>query len=40
MIMPGGVLAFLEVKRPGNVPRILQVKRITQLNRMGFYSTW
>ena len=40
VIMPGGVLAFLEVKRPGNVPRILQVKRITQLNRMGFYSTW
>jgi len=40
VMFPGGKLGFLEVKKPGSLPRALQIKRITQINRLGFFSTW
>jgi len=35
-IWPGGRIAFVEVKRPGGKPRPLQVRRATQLRKLGF----
>ena len=40
VILPMGKIAFIEVKRPGCLPRKLQVKRILQLSRLGFFATW
>ncbi len=34
-VFPGGRVAFVEVKKPGEQPRPLQVKRITQLAELG-----
>lgn len=36
VLMPGGKMAFVELKAPGKVPRALQEKRIRQLRRLGF----
>ena len=36
VLMPGGRMAFVEVKAPGKKPRPLQKKRHTQLRVMGF----
>ena len=36
LLLPGGKLAFVEVKAPGERPRPLQVHRMEQLRRMGF----
>ena len=36
VLMPGGKLAFVELKAPGKAPRALQEKRIRQLRRLGF----
>ena len=35
-LWPGGRLAFVEVKRPGEKPRPLQERRIAKLRGMGF----
>ena len=36
ILMPGGKAAFVEVKAPGRKPRRLQIRRISQLRRLGF----
>ena len=35
-LWPGGRVSFYEVKRPGESPRPLQVRRLEQLRRLGF----
>lgn len=34
-IFPGGKVAFVEVKRPGEKPRPLQIRRMEQLRELG-----
>ena len=36
LLMPGGRMAFVEVKAPGEKPRCLQEKRFGQLRELGF----
>lgn len=36
VLMPGGKMAFVELKAPGKAPRALQEKRIGQLRKLGF----
>jgi hypothetical protein len=36
LLLPGGKLAFVEVKAPGKKPRLLQVKRHEMLRELGF----
>ncbi len=36
LLLPGGRLAFVEVKAPGKKPRPLQRRRIEQLTALGF----
>lgn len=36
VLLPGGKMAFVELKAPGKVPRALQQKRIGQLRKLGF----
>ena len=36
LLLPGGRLAFVEVKVPGKKPRPLQRRRIEQLTALGF----
>ena len=36
LILPGGKLAFVEVKAPGKKPRPLQRRRMEQLTALGF----
>ena len=36
VLMPGGKMAFVELKAPGEKPRKLQQIRIKQLRKMGF----
>ena len=36
MLMPGGKIAFVEVKAPGKKPRPLQLMRHAALRRLGF----
>ena len=36
MLLPGGRIAFVEVKAPGRKPRPLQEKRHMQLRELGF----
>ena len=36
VLLPGGKIAFCEVKAPGKKPRPLQAYRIGQLRRLGF----
>lgn len=36
VLMPGGKMAFVELKAPGKAPRALQEKRIRQLRKLGF----
>ena len=36
VLLPGGHMAFVEVKAPGKKPRVLQVKRMELLRRLGF----
>ena len=36
VLMPGGKMAFVELKAPGEKPRKLQQVRIKQLRKMGF----
>lgn len=36
VLLPGGKMAFVELKAPGEKPRRLQQVRIKQLQKMGF----
>lgn len=36
VLLPGGKIGFVEVKRPGERPRPIQRKRIKQLRNLGF----
>ena len=36
VLMPGGKIAFVEVKAPGEKMRALQIRRKQQLERVGF----
>lgn len=36
ILMPKGVIAFVEVKAPGETPRKIQLKRHRQLRALGF----
>ena len=36
LLLPGGRIAFCEVKAPGEKPRPLQLRRMEQLREMGF----
>ena len=36
VLLPGGRIAFAELKAPGRKPRPLQVRRMAQLSRLGF----
>lgn len=36
LLLPDGVMAFVEVKAPGKMPRPLQLKRHAMLRRLGF----
>ena len=36
VLMPGGRMAFAELKAPGRKPRPLQLRRMAQLSRLGF----
>lgn len=38
ILLPGGVIMFVELKVPGKKPRPLQEKRLKDLNRLGFYT--
>ncbi len=40
VLLPEGIIAFLEVKRPGGIPRPQQVKRILQIERLGTKAGW
>ena len=35
-LWPGGRVSFYEIKRPGERPRPLQLRRLEQLRRLGF----
>ena len=36
ILMPGGRMAFVELKAPGKKPRLLQLRRHKQLRQLGF----
>ena len=36
VLLPGAKIGFVEVKAPGKKPRPLQLRRISQLQRLGF----
>lgn len=36
ILLPKGKIGFVEVKRPGEVPRPIQKKRIRQIKNLGF----
>ena len=35
-LLPGARLIFVEVKKPGAKPRLIQIKMIERLNKLGF----
>lgn len=39
VVLPGGRIGFVELKRPGEIPRKLQELRMTELENMGCYTT-
>ncbi|WP_026561408.1 VRR-NUC domain-containing protein [Bacillus sp. J37] len=36
VLLPLGKIAFVELKAPGKKPRLLQIRRIKQLRKLGF----
>lgn len=36
LLLPGGKIAFVELKAPGKKPRALQIKRMKQIAKLGF----
>ena len=36
ILMPGGMMAFAELKAPGMTPRALQMARLRMLRKLGF----
>lgn len=39
-ILPGGRIAFVELKAPGKKPTVLQQKKIQELRSLGVLVTW
>lgn len=39
-IAPTGRIMFVEFKKPGETPSVLQQKRLAAINRMGFKAKW
>lgn len=37
LLMPGGIMAFVEVKAPGKKPRALQQVQMRRLKQLGFH---
>ena len=35
ILLPGGKIGFIELKAPGRQPRPIQIKRITQIRKLG-----
>lgn len=40
ILAPGGKAMFLELKRPGEVPRPGQLKRLEELRALGYPAGW
>ena len=40
ILLPGAVIIFLEVKRPGEKPTALQEEWLRRLRKLGFRATW
>ena len=40
IIMPGGKIAFVEMKRPGETPKPLQARQLKQLQELGCQATF
>lgn len=40
LVMPDGVLRFVEVKAPGKRPTLLQQRTIERLNSLGHVALW
>lgn len=40
IVLPGGVVAFVELKRLGEMPSDLQAKRISDLHKLGANAYW
>lgn len=40
VVMAGGKVMFLELKRPGNTPTALQLHEIARINAAGVHATW
>nr|BDD47865.1 nuclease [Burkholderiaceae bacterium] len=40
ILLPGGKVCFIEVKRKGMKPRRQQIKKILQIDRLGTRATW
>ncbi len=38
--LPGGQIAFVELKAPGKKPTSLQRKKMHELQKLGFLTTW
>lgn len=36
VLLPGGKIAFVELKKPAGLPRLLQLKRAKELEALGF----
>ena len=39
-LLPGGKVFFVEVKRKGQLPRVQQIKKLLQIERLGVKATW
>jgi len=40
ILLPGGQVRFVEVKRPGQVPRPGQMRILARLQALGFQADW
>lgn len=40
VLLPGGVVVFVELKAPGKEPTKLQYDRLAQLTALGMHASW
>lgn len=40
VVLPGGKIAFVELKAPGKQPTPLQQKKMQELKSLGAFCTW